>query len=194
MIPIKKGEGLANRTVFDYESLSQEGIDGEQAHIYTLIDRYYQEGIEIDDIDLFCLKVALDKVIVREHIKRLVEKGVIIKTGKHWYSVEPVREGLLKEPFNNLSREARLIYIHFKAKLDAKILRHDVIAQNHDNYIYYSLDELSNELEVSEETIIQSKYELLKQGIIEEVQQGQGKPNRIYIKKFYKELFRSNML
>ena len=88
---------------------------------------------------------------------------------------------LLKEPYNNLSHRAMLMYMLLwdRRGLSEKNGWHD---ENGKVYVYFTNEQFMEALETkSNKTIVETKKELHKIGLLEEVQQGVNKPNRLYI-------------
>ena len=88
---------------------------------------------------------------------------------------------LLKEPYNNLSHRAMLMYMLLwdRRGLSEKNGWHD---ENGKVYIYFTNEQFMEILGTkSNKTIVEAKKELHKIGLLEEVQQGVNKPNRLYI-------------
>ncbi len=88
---------------------------------------------------------------------------------------------LLKEPYNNLSHRAMLMYMLLwdRRGLSEKNGWHD---ENGKVYVYFTNEQFMETLGTkSNKTIVEAKKELHKIGLLEEVQQGINKPNRLYI-------------
>ena len=88
---------------------------------------------------------------------------------------------LLKEPYNNLSHRAMLMYMLLwdRRGLSEKNGWHD---ENGKVYVYFTNEQFMETLGTkSNKTIVEAKKELHKIGLLEEVQQGVNKPNRLYI-------------
>ena len=88
---------------------------------------------------------------------------------------------LLKEPYNNLSHRAMLMYMLLwdRRGLSEKNGWYD---ENGKVYVYFTNEQFMETLGTkSNKTIVEAKKELHKIGLLEEVQQGVNKPNRLYI-------------
>lgn len=88
---------------------------------------------------------------------------------------------LLKEPYNNLSHRAMLMYMLLwdRRGLSEKNGWHD---EDGKVYVYFTNEQFMETLGTkSNKTIVEAKKELHKIGLLEEVQQGVNKPNRLYI-------------
>ena len=88
---------------------------------------------------------------------------------------------LLKEPYNNLSHRAMLMYMLLwdRRGLSEKNGWHD---ENGKVYVYFTNEQFMETLGTkSNKTIVEAKKELHKIGLLEEAQQGVNKPNRLYI-------------
>jgi len=94
-----------------------------------------------------------------------------------------VPKALFKNPkYKDLSLGPKLMYSILRDRLDLSIKNN---WQDEKGYIYliYSVEELSNILEVGTRSAIRYKKSLVKYGLIYEKRLGQGKPNWIYILK-----------
>ena len=88
---------------------------------------------------------------------------------------------LLREPYNNLSHRAMLMYMLLwdRRGLSEKNGWYD---ENGKVYVYFTNEQFMETLGTkSNKTIVEAKKELHKIGLLEEVQQGINKPNRLYI-------------
>ena len=88
---------------------------------------------------------------------------------------------LLKEPYNNLSHRAMLMYMLLwdRRGLSEKNNWYD---KDGAVYVYFTNEQFMETLWTkSNKTIVEAKKELHKIGLLEEVQQGVNKPNRLYI-------------
>ena len=88
---------------------------------------------------------------------------------------------LLEEPYSNLSHRAMLMYMLLwdRRGLSEKNGWHD---ENGKVYVYFTNEQFMETLGTkSNKTIVEAKKELHKIGLLEEVQQGVNKPNRLYI-------------
>lgn len=88
---------------------------------------------------------------------------------------------LLEEPYSNLSHRAMLMYMLLwdRRGLSEKNGWYD---ENGKVYVYFTNEQFMETLGTkSNKTIVEAKKELHKIGLLEEVQQGINKPNRLYI-------------
>ncbi len=88
---------------------------------------------------------------------------------------------LLKEPYNQLSHRAMLMYMILwdRRGLSEKNNWYD---KDGKVYVYFTNEQFMETLGTkSNKTIVEAKKELHKIGLLEEVQQGINKPNRLYI-------------
>lgn len=87
---------------------------------------------------------------------------------------------LLKEPYNNLSDKAKLMYMLLfdRRSLSEQNKWYD---KNGKIYLYFTIEQFMEALKCSRQTVIKSKKELSDIGLIIEERQGINKPNRIYI-------------
>ena len=87
---------------------------------------------------------------------------------------------LLKEPYNNLSHRAMLMYMLLwdRRGLSEKNNWYD---RNGRVYVYFTNEQFAEVLKCSKQTVVTTKEELHKFDLLEEVRQGINKPNRLYI-------------
>ncbi|MGI1772103.1 replication initiator protein A [Streptococcus uberis] len=87
---------------------------------------------------------------------------------------------LLKEPYNNLSDKAKIMYMLLfdRRSLSEQNKWYD---KNGKIYLYFTIEQFMEALKCSRQTVIKSKKELSDIGLIIEERQGINKPNRIYI-------------
>lgn len=84
------------------------------------------------------------------------------------------------EEFRKLSSDAKILYSIMRD-------RHQLSLQNNwidnDGYVFliYSRENMMEDLQLSDKTITKAVKDLKKHGLIDEVRQGQGKPNLIYV-------------
>ena len=84
------------------------------------------------------------------------------------------------EEFKKLSSDAKILYSIMRD-------RHQLSLQNNwiDNegyvFLIYSRENMMEDLQLSDKTITKAVKDLKKHGLIDEVRQGQGKPNLIYV-------------
>lgn len=92
-------------------------------------------------------------------------------------------KGLFKNPkYLGLSLGPKLMYSILRDRLDLSI-KNDWKDSNGFIYLVFSIEELSELLEINKETVITYKRELIKYGLIVDKRLGQGKSNLIYILK-----------
>lgn len=92
------------------------------------------------------------------------------------------------ERFKNISRDAKLLYGLLLDRMSLSIKNGWLDAENR-VYIYYSTDELCEDLNCSKPTVVKIMAELDSVkgiGLIEKKRQGFGKPDMIYVKNFVK--------
>lgn len=87
---------------------------------------------------------------------------------------------LLKEPYNTLSDKAKLVYMLLFDRRSLSV-QNKWFDENGKVYMYFTNEQFMELLKCSEKTIIKSKKELTKLGLLKEVRQGINKPNRLYI-------------
>ncbi len=87
---------------------------------------------------------------------------------------------LLKEPYNNLSHRAMLMYMLLwdRRGLSEKNNWYD---KDGKVYVYFTNEQFMEVLKCSKQTVVTTKEELHKFDLLEEVRQGVNKPNRLYI-------------
>jgi len=96
------------------------------------------------------------------------------------------RQLVTGERFKRLSTDAKLLYglLMDRMSLSTKNGWYDEAGRV---YIYYTLDEIQNDLCCGHEKAVKLLAELDKGkgfGLIERVKQGQGRPSKIYVKRF----------
>ncbi len=94
-----------------------------------------------------------------------------------------IPKALLNEKYDGLSFGAKFL---FSLLFDTTMLsrENNWIDKNGSVYIYYSRERVRKVLRVGEKKAIAFFKELTKYGLIEEVRQGQGRPNKIFVLKF----------
>ena len=87
---------------------------------------------------------------------------------------------LFDPEYKDMSLRAKVVYalIFDRRSLSLENNWHD---KNGDVYMYFTNQQMMEKLNCSEKTIISSKKELEKYGLIKEVRQGVNRPNRLYI-------------
>ena len=87
---------------------------------------------------------------------------------------------LLEEEYKHLSIRAKIVYMLVFDRRTYSI-KNNWYDKNGDVYVYFTIEELTETLSCSRQTIINAKKELNDCGLIKEVYQGLNRPNRIYI-------------
>ncbi|HES0443636.1 TPA: replication initiator protein A [Streptococcus pyogenes] len=87
---------------------------------------------------------------------------------------------LLEEPYSNLSYRAMLMYMLL---FDRRGLSEENqwFDDNGKIFMYFTNEQFMKALKCSEPSVLKSKKELNQAGLLDEVQQGVNKPNRLYI-------------
>lgn len=87
---------------------------------------------------------------------------------------------LFNGDFEGLSNDARVLYMLLRDRhgLSVKNKWYD---ENGDVYLYYKRENMESALRLSERTVAKIMASLRHFGLLEEVKQGQGKPNKIYL-------------
>jgi hypothetical protein len=87
---------------------------------------------------------------------------------------------LFSGEFEGLSNDARVLYMLLRDRhgLSVKNKWYD---ENGDVYLYYKREDMEAVLNLSERTVAKIMASLRHFGLLEEVKQGQGKPNKIYL-------------
>ncbi|GFE45979.1 dnaD and phage-associated domain protein [Streptococcus canis] len=87
---------------------------------------------------------------------------------------------LLEEPYSNLSYRAMLMYMLL---FDRRGLSEENqwFDDNGKIFMYFTNEQFMKALKCSEPSVLKSKKELHQAGLLDEVQQGVNKPNRLYI-------------
>ena len=87
---------------------------------------------------------------------------------------------LLDEDFKELSLRSKIVYMLIFDRRSYS-MKNNWYDKNGDVYMYFTNQQMMDKLNCSEKTIISSKKELEKYGLIKEVRQGVNRPNRLYI-------------
>ena len=87
---------------------------------------------------------------------------------------------LFDPEYKELSLRAKVVYALIFDRRSLS-LENNWYDKNGDIYMYFTNQQMMEKLNCSEKTIISSKKELEKYGLIKEVRQGVNKPNRLYI-------------
>ena len=97
---------------------------------------------------------------------------------------------LIREPcFDEITMEAKVLYgcMMDRQGLSQKNGWHDELGRT---YIYFTIEDICEELRVSRKKAVAMLSELEdKAGLIRRVRQGQGKPNRIYVRRFRRQFY-----
>lgn len=87
---------------------------------------------------------------------------------------------LFDPEYKDMSLRAKVVYALIFDRRSLS-LENDWYDKNGDVYMYFTNQQMMEKLNCSEKTIISSKKELEKYGLIKEVRQGVNRPNRLYI-------------
>ena len=87
---------------------------------------------------------------------------------------------LFDPEYKDMSLRAKVVYALIFDRRSLS-LENDWYDENGDVYMYFTNQQMMDKLNCSEKTIISSKKELEKYGLIKEVRQGVNRPNRLYI-------------
>lgn len=79
-----------------------------------------------------------------------------------------------------ISSDAKLLYVYILDRYRLS-LKNGWVDENGEAYCYFKRTEMSECLGISENTTKAKVDELMKEGLLEEVRQGLGKPNRLYL-------------
>lgn len=88
-----------------------------------------------------------------------------------------------KNQWEDLSQEAKIVYFAMYSRLRASILN-DWVDKDGKIFIYFSQEDVMKYQRCGKDKAISIKKQLLEVGLIENVKQGQGKPDRIYLKSW----------
>ncbi|HHP7560758.1 TPA: replication initiator protein A [Streptococcus pyogenes] len=100
--------------------------------------------------------------------------------------------------YRKLRAEAKLMFALFRDRITASLTnvkQGDMrfVDECGDIFIYYSIEELVQDLGWGRDKIIKLKKELIRYGLIDEVRQGVTKANRIYVKNIITDINILNM-
>lgn len=84
---------------------------------------------------------------------------------------------------DKLSIEAKMLYMLMYDRM-RNSRENRGIDKNGDIYIHYTVDEIKRDLKVANKKAINLKKELIENKLLEEVRQGLGKPNKLYVLHF----------
>ena len=87
---------------------------------------------------------------------------------------------LLFDEFNDLTNDARVLYALLRDRHDVSI-KNGWYDEKDEVFMYFKREEMQELLKLSNKTVIKAMKDLQTCGILEEVRQGQMKPNRIYL-------------
>lgn len=87
---------------------------------------------------------------------------------------------LFEEPYSELSSNAKLMYMMMFDRL-ALSIKNKWYDENERLYIYFTIEQFKDKLNISRQTVINCKKELIQHNLLEEVRQGFNKPNLLYI-------------
>ena len=100
--------------------------------------------------------------------------------------------------YRKLKAEAKLMFMLCRDRLSASLdstRKGDLrfVADLGDIFIYYNIEDLSEDLGCGRDKVMKLKKELIKYGLIDEVRQGLNKANRIYVKNAITDIQILNM-
>lgn len=100
--------------------------------------------------------------------------------------------------YQRLKAEAKLLFMLCRDRMSASLdstRKGDLrfVDDDGDIFIYYSIEDLSEDLGCGRAKVIKLKKELIKYGLIDEVRQGVMKGNRIYVKNVITDIQLLNM-
>lgn len=100
--------------------------------------------------------------------------------------------------YRKLKAEAKLMFMLCRDRLSASLdstRKGDLrfVDDLGDIFIYYNIEELSEDLGCGRDKVMKLKKELIKYGLIDEVRQGLNKANRIYVKNAFTDIQILNM-
>ena len=85
--------------------------------------------------------------------------------------------------WTDVSQEAKIVYFAMYSRLRASLIN-DWIDKDGKTFLYFSLEDVEKYMRCAEQKALKIKKELVSAGLIIEVRQGQGKPNRVYLKSW----------
>lgn len=86
------------------------------------------------------------------------------------------------EYYSELSHSAKWLYLLFLDRMELSYAN-NWADSNGDIYFYFTVEEIQQKLKVGSKLAMKYKKELVKYGLLEEVRQGLGKPNKLYLGK-----------
>lgn len=93
---------------------------------------------------------------------------------------------LFEDEFKELSNDAKILYCHLRDRTQIVERNTCEVDDNGDIYIYFSREETMDKLCIGKDKAIDLFKQLKEYNLIEEVKQGLGKPNKIYVLKITK--------
>jgi len=87
---------------------------------------------------------------------------------------------LFDDEFASLSNDDRVLYSIIRDRHELSV-RNGWCDENQNVYVYFKREDMQAMLRLSENTILKSMSKLKAHGLLDEVRQGRGKPNRIYL-------------
>lgn len=96
--------------------------------------------------------------------------------------VKTPKELIYGENFKDLPAVAILMYSLMFNRLQLSV-KNNWIEEDGEIYQYFTIDELEILLRANRKKVIRTKKMLVEKGLIREVRQGQGRPNKIYVEK-----------
>ncbi|MCQ2503719.1 MAG: replication initiator protein A [Saccharofermentans sp.] len=104
------------------------------------------------------------------------------------YSYFVIPKQLVKDPkFKKISTDAKLLYSLLMDRASLSI-RNGWIDDNNHVYIYYTNNEIIEDLGCSKNTVTKLMQELVSIGLVEKIKQGLNRPDKIYVKDFTDEI------
>lgn len=89
-----------------------------------------------------------------------------------------------KEPFTKLSSDAKILYALCLQRVSLSEMNQYVDSYNR-IYIYFTIENISKSLNCKNQKAVKVLQELEDMDLIEKKKSGIGKPNRLYLKKFF---------
>ena len=90
---------------------------------------------------------------------------------------------LIKEKFANLCSDAKVLYTCMRDRVSLSI-KNKWVDDNGYVYIIFTISETAKCLGISKNTALKAQKQLADAGLIEKVNMGTGKPDRIYVKDY----------
>ena len=87
---------------------------------------------------------------------------------------------LFDDEFSELTNDARVLYAILRNRHEISI-KNGWVNENDEVYLYFKREEMQAVLGVSAKPVIKAMHDLKVYGLLEEIQQGLGKPNMIFL-------------